>query len=424
LKGIAYDSRKVEEGFVFVAIPGTKVDGYDYISQAIKNGAKLVVAEKDFDAPDGVEKRIVPDARKALAELSSEFYGCPSKKLTLIGITGTNGKTTTAYLIESILKTIGFDVKKLGTIDTPTGLTTPEAPELHKFFAKCVKEGVTHVVVEVSSHALAQERVYGCDFDIAVYTNISHDHLDYHKTMEEYIKVKQKLFSELKNDGIAIINSDDPHAKEMINVCDAEVITYGLKEKKHEIRDVKNDQLLGEYNSYNMLAAYTCGLALELNRKQIKKGIEVLKGVPGRFERIGNVIVDFAHTPDALEKLLKVVATLKSPNGKIILVFGCPGDRDKAKRPIMGQIAAELADYSIVTTDDPHTEDPAKIIKDIVGNEKILDRKKAIHKALGLAKADDIVVIAGRGHEQYQDYNGKKVKLDDRVVVREYLKNH
>lgn len=424
MKGIAYNSKEVKEGFAFVAIPGVKTDGYDYIPQAIKNGAKLIVAEKDFEAPAGIEKRIVPNARKSLAELSAEFYDFSSKKLTLIGITGTNGKTTTAYLIESILKTAGFKVKNIGTIDTPTGLTTPEAPELQKFFADCVKDGVTHVVMEVSSHALAQERVFGCDFDISIFTNLTHDHLDYHKTMEEYVKAKQKLFSELKNNGVAIINSDDPYSKEMINVCNAEVMTYGLKEKKHEIRDIKNDQLMGEYNSYNMLAAYTCGLALGLNRKQIKKGIEVLKGVPGRLERIGNVIVDFAHTPDALRKLLELVKSFTK--SRLILVFGCPGDRDKAKRPIMGQIAAELADYVIVTTDDPHTEDPALIIESVVSGlrsvvEKIVDRKEAIHKALSIANDNDLVVIAGRGHEKYQDFNGKKVELDDRVIVREYL---
>lgn len=436
-KNIVYDSKKVESGSVFVAIPGIKTDGYKYIDQAIKNGAKLVVAEKDFEAPDGIEKRIVPDSRKALAELSAEFYGHPSKKLTLIGITGTNGKTTTAYLIESILKTAGFNVKKLGTIDTPTGLTTPEAPELNKFFFDCLKEGVTHVVMEVSSHALAQERVYGLDFDIAIFTNLTHDHLDFHKTMDEYLAAKQKLFAELKNDGFAIINSDDPYSQKIIDVCNAEVMTYGVREIKHEMRYEKDQipsefktPLSGEYNLYNILAAYHCGLALGLDKKIIKKGIESLKGVPGRLERIGNVIVDFAHTPDALEKLLKLVKTFT--NGRVILVFGCPGDRDKEKRPIMGKIAAQLADYVILTTDDPHTERPEQIISEIrlgMSNDKlqmsnveaIVDRKKAIEKALSLVKKDDIVVIAGRGHEQYQDFNGKKVELDDRVVVRELL---
>jgi len=439
IKGITYNSKEVKEGFAFVAIPGTKADGYSFIPQAIKNGAKLVVAEKDFKIPDGIEKRIVPDARKALAELSSEFYGDPSKKLTLIGITGTNGKTTTAYLIESILKTAGFKVGKIGTIDTPTGLTTPEAPELHKYFADCLKQGITHVVMEVSSHSLAQDRVWGCDFDIAIFTNLTHDHLDFHKTMDEYLVAKQKLFAELKNDAFAIVNSDDPYAQKIIDVCNAEVITYGLREVKHEMRDEKgralsefNTSLIGEYNLYNILAAYHCGLALNLNPKIIKKGIEALKGVPGRFERIGeNVIVDFAHSPDALRKLLELVKSFTI--GRIILVFGCPGDRDREKRPIMGKIAAELADYVIVTTDDPHTERPEQIIDEIAlgmtndkcqmsNREKRADRKEAIQKALGIAQKDDIVVIAGRGHETYQDFNGKKVEIDDRQVVKEFWK--
>ena len=464
--GLAYDSRKVKPGDAFVAITGLKVDGNDYVFQAIDNGAKVIVTEKDMDVPVGVMLQKVPNARQALAYLADQFYDHPSKKVTLIGITGTNGKTTTSYLIESILKVAGHKVAVIGTINS--GLTTPESLDLQKMLAEMVEQGITHVVMEVSSHALALERVYGCDFDLAIFTNLSHDHLDFHKTREEYLAVKRKLFTNLKRSGLAIINVDDPAATSIMSVVAGEVITYGLDQAKHELRSTKHNEfdakvadlhirsdemtlkinalelrtkLIGLPNVYNIVAAFQAALALKIPQRTIKKGLEALTSVPGRFERIDcgqpfSVIVDFAHSPDALEKLLMTFRPLTE--GKLILVFGCPGDRDKAKRPMMAELAAKLADHVIVTTDDPHSEKPENIINDIVGNPKSkpkkpkqiqnpkfkiqVDRKKAIEQALKLAKPGDTVLIAGRGHEQYQDFNGQKISLDDREIATTALK--
>jgi UDP-N-acetylmuramoyl-L-alanyl-D-glutamate--2,6-diaminopimelate ligase len=451
--GIAYDSRKVKPGDAFVAIPGFKADGADFIPQAIQAGAKLIVAEKEVQLPPGIEFQRVPSARQALAHLANKFYDYPSHKLKLIGITGTNGKTTTAYLIESILKSAGQKVGLIGTIGP--GLTTPESLDLQAILAQMLEEGVTHAVLEVSSHALALDRVYGCEFDIAIFTNLTHDHLDFHETKENYLAAKKRLFGMLKPDGVAIINVDDPCSKSFIEAVKGEVISYGVTQAKHELRSTKHNEfdtkvsdilireremtlkinsleirtpLIGMPNVYNIVAAYQCGLALHIPQKIIKKGIESLKSVPGRVERIEcgqpfSVVVDFAHSPDSLQKLIETYRPLTK--GKIILVFGCPGDRDRDKRPIMGEIAARLADYSIVTTDDPHTEQPEKIIDDVMRNAegvmRIVDRKEAIERALKMAKKGDMVLIAGRGHEKFQDFNGKKVAMDDREVVKEFL---
>ncbi|MEE8637627.1 MAG: UDP-N-acetylmuramoyl-L-alanyl-D-glutamate--2,6-diaminopimelate ligase, partial [Candidatus Margulisiibacteriota bacterium] len=404
----------------------------------------------------GIDFQRVPSARRALAHLADKFYGFPSQKLKLIGITGTNGKTTTAYLIESILKSAGHKVGLIGTV-SETPLTTPESLDLQAILAKMVDEKITHVVMEVSSHALALDRAYGCDFDIAIFTNLSHDHLDFHKTKEESLAVKRKLFETLKPEGIAVINVDDPASKFLMEVVKGEIVTYGVSQAKHELRSTKHNEfdtkvsdvfiredemalkinsleirtpLIGMHNVYNIVAAYQCGLALHIPQQTIKKGIESLKTVPGRVERIDcgqpfSVIIDFAHSPDSLQKLIETYRPLTK--GKIILVFGCPGERDRDQRPIMGKIAAESADFAIVTTDDPHFEDPQQIINDIVtGHESrvtsLIDRRRAIEKALKMARKGDTVLIAGRGHEKFQDFKGNKVALDDGEVVREMLK--
>jgi UDP-N-acetylmuramoyl-L-alanyl-D-glutamate--2,6-diaminopimelate ligase len=400
---ITYDSRKVKPGDVFVAIPGFKVDGVDFIPQAIANGATTIVAEKEVKVPEGIKFERVPSARQALAYLADKFYDYPSQKVKLIGITGTNGKTTTAYLIESVLNGAGHQVGLIGTVgarikgkELETSLTTPESSDLQALLAKMVKEGITHVVMEVSSHALALERVYGCDFDIAIFTNLTHDHLDFHKTREEYLAAKRKLFEMLKPEGVAIINVDDPYSRYFVEAVRGEVISYGVTQGKHELRSTKHNEfdtrvsnvfiqqdkmtlkinsleistpLIGMPNVYNIAAAYQCGLALGIPQRAIKQGIESLRSVPGRFERIDcgqpfSVIVDFAHSPDSLQKLIETYRPLTK--GRIILVFGCPGERDREKRPIMGEIAARLADQVIVATDDPHGEDPQQIINDIL----------------------------------------------------------
>lgn len=443
ISGIACDSRKVKKGDVFVAIPGFKSDGSRFVSQAIENGASVIVTEStEAPVPAGIEKIVVASARKALAELACRFYDHPSNKLRIIGITGTNGKTTTAYLIQSILKEAGYKTKLLGTIDTPTGLTTPEAIDLQKWLAQCVKDGVTHVVMEVSSHALELDRVWGVDFDVAIFTNLTHDHLDFHKDMESYFRAKKMLFEGLgkgkKKGAVAIVNVDDAYGKRLIEVVNTEVVTYGLVEAKYELHDTKSSSLPGKYNQYNILAAYECGLVFDIPPRLIKKAIENIKPIPGRFEMIEcgqpfKVIVDFAHTPDALEKLLSTVAEGFKPSstGRIILVFGCPGERDKGKRPIMGKIAEKYSDYLIITTDDPHNEPPEKIISDITTGmsrkkpfETIVDRREAIKQALQVASKDDIIILAGRGHEQWQDVAGEKVEIDDRAIVKKLLNEH
>jgi len=456
--GIAYDSRKVKPGDAFVAIPGFKADGADFVPEAIEKGAKVIVAEREVRVPAGVDFQRVPSARRALAHLANKFYDHPSRKLRLIGITGTNGKTTAAYLIESILKSAGHKVGLIGTV-TETPLTTPESLDLQEILSRMVEEKVTHVVMEVSSHALALDRVYGCDFDIAIFTNLTHDHLDFHKTREEYLAVKRKLFETLKPEGVAIINVDDPASRSLIEAVKGEVIPYGVSQAKHELRDTKHNEfdtkvsdvliredemtlkinsleirtpLIGMHNVYNIVAAYQCALALHIPQKTIKNGIESLKTVPGRVERVDRgqpflVIVDFAHSPDSLRKLIETYRPLTK--GKIILVFGCPGDRDKDKRPIMAEIAQKSADFVVITTDDPHSERPELIIEEVLKGAKhhgsklisLVDRTKAIEKALSMAKKGDTVLIAGRGHEKYQDFAGKKVAFDDREVVRKIL---
>jgi UDP-N-acetylmuramoyl-L-alanyl-D-glutamate--2,6-diaminopimelate ligase len=456
---IQYDSRNVQPGDTFVAIPGLKHDGLEFVPQAIECGAKIIVAEKNVPVPPGIEFRLVPSARQALAELSAEYYGHPSRKLKLIGITGTKGKTTIAVFIQSILTAAGFKAGLIGTITS--SMTTPESADLQAQLAKMAADGFTHCVLEVSSHALAQERVRGCHFSIAIFTNLAHDHLDYHKTMQEYLDTKKKLFEMLDDDAVAIVNVDDQVSAAIIGVVKGEVIPYGIKQAPHEPRDTKYNEfdtsvsnvvirakemsvkinmheirtpLIGMHNAYNLTAAFQCGLVLGIRPAMIKKGIEAVKIIPGRQEEIicgqpFRVIVDFAHTPDSLQKLLETYRPFT--RGKLILVFGCPGERDREKRPMMGGIAARLADYVIVTTDDPHGEKPADIIDEIERGalnvergtwEALIDRKEAIEKALQVAKAGDIVLIAGRGHEKYQDFAGKKIPLDDKEVVKERLK--
>ncbi len=456
---IQYDSRKIKPGDTFVAIPGLKLDGADFIPQAIANGAKVIIAEREVEIPAGIEFRKVASARKALAELSADYFGHPSKKIKLIGVTGTKGKTTITYFIQSVLNAAGFKAGLIGTVTS--ALTTPESADLQAELARMVSDGYTHCVLEVSSHALAQDRVHGCKFAVAVFTNLAHDHLDYHQTMEEYLIAKRKLFEMLDEEAVAIVNVDDPASAAIIGAVKGEVIPYGLRQAAHEMRSTKYNEfdtrvssidirenemtmkinqteirtpLIGTHNAYNITAAFQCGLVLGIRPTVIKQGIEAVKVIPGRQEEIVcgqpfKVIVDFAHTPDSLQKLLETYRPFTK--GKLILVFGCPGERDREKRPMMGAIASRLADHSIITTDDPHGENPAQIIKEIEHGaqsvehrtqETLIDRKKAIEKALGIAKPGDTVLIAGRGHEKFQDFAGKKVPIDDREVVRDIIR--
>jgi len=464
---VSYDSRTAGKNSLFVAVYGFKTDGAMYADKAVENGSVAVVLEKDMLLSSNTAKVIVPNARIALAEISAVFYGHPSRKLKMIGITGTNGKTTIAYLVEAILKKAGHKVGVIGTVGAridgrsiPTKLTTPESPELQGLLAEMLKQGVTHVVMEVSSHSLELHRVHGVEFDVAIYTNLTHDHLDFHGNMQNYLKAKLKLFEKLgkgiKKDVTAIINVDDPYGKKIMTYVDGNILTYGtinnanLSASNIEISIDKmtfelgsfdskfkiSTGLLGAYNAYNIMAALLCGKVFGLTYEQMKGAVEDLKYIPGRFERIDAgqkfpVIVDFAHSPDSLMKLLETVRPLTK--GKLILVFGCPGERDRAKRPVMGDIAIKMADFTFITTDDPHGENPDKIIAEIesgvvgAGGEigknykKMEDRRSAIEQAINMAQPGDLVAIAGRGHERFQDYKGVKVQIDDREVAREVL---
>jgi UDP-N-acetylmuramoyl-L-alanyl-D-glutamate--2,6-diaminopimelate ligase len=466
---VQYDSRKIQRSDCFVAIKGTASDGQTFIQSAINQGAKVVVLQDDKVLPDalcmhaGVIKVIVPDSRRALAIMSENYFGHPSKKLKLIGITGTNGKTTTSHLVKSILEAGGEKVGLIGTIEYKIGEqiisathTTPESLELNELFALMVENNCTSISMEVSSHALDQSRVYGLDFDVAVFTNLTQDHLDYHVTMGNYFEAKKILFSYLKPSSCAVINQDDQWGIQLLRSVGVRKISYGInsvadvfaKEVRLSINGttfvINNDQrectvsipLIGTFNVYNVLAAYAAGIALGLSQEQILTGIRNLKNVRGRFERIASpagwtAIIDYAHTPDALENCLKTIHDVlpKTNRGRIITVFGAGGDRDKTKRPMMGSIAGDYSDLVIVTSDNPRTEVPETIIDDIMrgitNHAKVLrevDRQTAIERAIKSAQRGDVVLIAGKGHEDYQIIGKEKKHFSDREVVENLLK--
>lgn len=459
---VVTNSRKVVPGALFICIPGFKVDGHDYINEAIQRGAKSILISKDVPLLPSVTYIKVPDCRQAISTIADIFYDSPSSKLKLIGITGTNGKTTTAYFIESMLNTAGYKPACISTIsykiaesETPSVQTTPEALELQSILAQAVENTVTHVVMEVSSHALALHRTLNCNFDTAIFTNITQDHLDFHKTKADYLAAKLKLFQQLPQSGVAIINIDDYHAQDIISNTQAKIITYGLSDKAQiyacdiESTTMKTSfflkcikelgieptridlKLIGSHNVYNALAAIGYGIVEQIDIQTIKEGIERLQGVRGRFELIDmgqnfTVVIDYAHTPDGLENVLLSSKKLQ-PNKKIITVFGCGGDRDKEKRPQMGKISTTLSDYTILTADNPRNEDPEEIIKEIEAGiegkpyEVIIDRTQAITKALSYAKEGDLVLIAGKGHETYQIFKDKKIHFDDKEIVEKVL---
>jgi len=467
ISGISYDSRRVQKNHVFVAVPGLEKDGSHYIPEAVANGALCIISESSLDwVDDKIVKIVVPSARIALACLANKFFDYPSRKLKVVGVTGTKGKTTASYLIDEIFNSAGFVSGIIGTVESrikgraiPSKLTTPESLDLQGLLAHMIKADVTHVTMEVTSHALALDRIYGTEFNVAVHTNITHDHLDFHGTVDKYAQAKIKLFDYLnkgvKNNSIGIVNVDDEWAGQILKTILGKKLTYGIEKSADIIAEdiyvgllkmsftlktpngsipIRSD-LFGMFNVYNMLAAAAAGIAFDIDLGIIKKALEKSRPVPGRFEQINvgqdfKVIVDFAHTADSLQKLLETARNITK--NKIILVFGCPGDRDRTKRPIMGTIAANTADFSIISTDNPHREEPARIIDEIenglisVGGIegknylKIEGRKTAIRKAIEMASKDDTVIIAGRGHEKFQDFSGIKIELDDRETAREY----
>lgn len=466
---IQYDSRKVGHGDLFVAITGTAVDGHAFVESAIGRGAVAVVMQRDEALPDpyfmhaGVIKIVVPDSRKALARMSANFYGHPSRKLRLVGVTGTNGKTTTTHLVRSILEADGMKVGLIGTIgymvgeeSLPATHTTPESLELNELLALMVQKGCTAAVMEVSSHSLALSRVFGLEFSAACFTNLTQDHLDFHGTMEEYFKAKHILFEGLSPEACAVSNADDPYGNRILEGTAARTLTYSrtvpadvqLRDVHMSVAGMKlsvayngktrelESRLTGRFNVENILAAYATGIGLGIAEKCLGTGISRLPAVRGRFEQIvapagWTAVIDYAHTPDALEKCLRTIRDLLPAEkpGRIITVFGCGGNRDKGKRPKMGRIASELSDVTVVTSDNPRKEDPGTIIDEVMAGvrggatvQREADRRAAIKKALAMARPGDVVLVAGKGHEDYQVVGEQKNHFDDREEVETFIR--
>jgi UDP-N-acetylmuramoyl-L-alanyl-D-glutamate--2,6-diaminopimelate ligase len=462
IQGVSCDSRSVKKGELFVAIKGEKADGASFIAQAIDRGATAVAAEQRLDPEPAVTAITVHDARIFLAELSRVFFEDPSAELKLAGITGTKGKTTTSYLVDSIFRQAGITSCLVGTIGTKIidqhfsgSHTTPEASDLLRFLREAVKKQCTHGVVEVSSHALALKRVWRVRFSTGVFMNLTHDHLDYHTTMEAYFQAKRLLFFEENGNHLesAVINTDDVYGRRLAEEMSIPLLRFGF-DRASDIHVVKHETLtsgtdltigtpageirftsplIGRPNVYNIMAATGTALSLGIEPEAIRAGIENLAGVPGRLEKVDEgqnflVLVDYAHSPDSLENLLSTVGGL--PHDRIITVFGCGGNRDRTKRPVMGEIAARLSDLAIVTSDNPRNEQPLGIIEEIAAGMKDgpascriePDRRAAIASAIAEARGNDVVVIAGKGHENYQVIGGTVIPFDDRLIARDLIR--
>jgi len=464
IAGLEYDSRRIQRGYLFFAFPGSRADGRDFARAALEKGAVAVASESA--APPGLEGRWieVDHGRQALSQAARIFYGKPDEQVALTGITGTNGKTTTGFLIDSVLRAAGATTALVGTIEyhlagrvLPAVNTTPESLDLIRLLAELRAEGGTHATMEVSSHALELGRVYGLRFHTAVFTNLTRDHLDFHGTMEAYFAAKQKLFAGAGGapPAFAVLNRDDAYARDLQLAKETQILWYGLGQDpdlrarhiasgsqglRFDVQYAKQrfaveSPLIGRINVYNILAACAVGLSYGLAPDVIARGIAALPAVPGRFERIDEgqpftVVVDYAHTPDALQNVISVARGL-SPR-RVITLFGCGGDRDRTKRPLMGQAAAELSDFVVLTSDNPRSEDPLAIMNDaLVGIRRVdkphlvePDRATAIARALNEARDGDIVILAGKGHETYQVLRDKTIAFDDRAVAREVLRGY
>jgi UDP-N-acetylmuramoyl-L-alanyl-D-glutamate--2,6-diaminopimelate ligase len=465
--GLAYDSRQAAAGSVFFAIRGENSDGHDFLQHAADRGAVALVVARAMARPTGTVLIRVADVRRAMGLWSAYFFGAPSRRLRLVGITGTNGKTTCSYLVESMAAAAGMTPGVIGTINyrygahhIPSHHTTPESVDLESLLADMVRSGVNAVAMEVSSHALAQERVRGLEFDAALFTNLSRDHLDYHASMEDYFAAKSKLFTDYLAGGgkpkrSAVIYGPDPHGAELVEMIRGtglEIWTYGEESQwnVHPV-DVQSDvaglrgkiraadraiefssSMIGAANLQNILGATAVACALGLKSEAIAAGIERLAAVPGRLEKVENkkgvsVLVDYAHTPDALEKVLQALRPVTAQRGgRLIAVFGAGGDRDAAKRPLMGAVVSRMADHAVVTSDNPRSEDPRRIIGDIESgmadaHEIEPDRARAIERALAGARDEDVVLIAGKGHENYQEIAGERRAFSDAAVARAAL---
>jgi UDP-N-acetylmuramoyl-L-alanyl-D-glutamate--2,6-diaminopimelate ligase len=459
--GIAYDSRRVDAGNLFVCIPGTVADGHEFADQAVAAGATCLCVTRKLTVD--VPQIVVSNARAAMARLAAAFYGHPADELVFLGVTGTNGKTTTAFLLESILVADGRLAGLIGTIETHLGderrpgvRTTPESVDLQSLLREMRDRGVDAVAMEVTSHGLVLERVEGVRFRAAAFTNLSQDHLDFHSGMDDYFEAKRSLFRHDRVDRAAV-NIDDEHGRMLVKSIDIPTVTFGLADgadvratditmgpsgTSFTIATPKGDakiesRLVGDFNVYNCLAAAATALQAGIGLETIEAGLSSLSSVPGRFESIDRgqpfvVIVDYAHTPEALDNVLRAARTLADrTGGKVICVFGCGGDRDKGKRPLMGAVAAQRADLVIVTSDNPRSEDPQSIIDEILegviahsadGPDRVfVDRREAISAAVEQAQPNDVIVIAGKGHETGQEFADRTIPFDDRVVVADAL---
>jgi UDP-N-acetylmuramoyl-L-alanyl-D-glutamate--2,6-diaminopimelate ligase len=465
VSGIHYDSRQIQPGFIFVCIPGYITDGHAYIGEAVKRGAVALIVSENVASSrgcpslgeSGLAWARVRDTRLALARAGANFYGHPSRDLSLFGITGTNGKTTTTHLISAVLQAKGEPTAAIGTIWNQR--TTPESLDLQRMLRECADRGMRAVAMEVSSHGIYLQRVADCEFDAAVFTNLTQDHLDFHRDLSEYLAVKMRLFQGLgagrskTRPCYAVVNRDDPSAEAIIGKTGAEVVTYGIQDDADvQARDVRLSErgagfmvawrgrnipfrisLPGKFNVYNSLAAISVGLSEGMEPELVQSAMAGVSGVPGRFQPVDHgqefaVVVDYAHTPDGLENVLRTARALTS--GRVITVFGCGGDRDAGKRPLMGKISGQLSDVSILTSDNPRSEEPLSIIRQIeagirelpdVRYEVIPDRREAIGRALQCARVGDFVVIAGKGHETYQIIGDRVLEFDDYQVAYQML---
>ena len=454
---VVYDSRKVEEMSLFVAIQGYSTDGHNYLKNVLDNGAVAAIVEKE-NSEVNIPQYLVKDSRMALASIASEFYRPEIDSMSVVGITGTNGKTTTSFLIRSILNAARLYSGLIGTIHYDIGgeliqawNTTPESVDLFQMMYDMYQQDQRGCVLEASSHGLALHRLDGIKFEIAVFTNLSQDHLDFHADFEDYYQAKKSLFSHLKPEGSAIINSDDPYGQRLLGEIQSKFIDFSISGKAavtatHWVSSLSGvtflaqtsrgkinitSPLIGKFNIENILAAISAGIAFDIDLATIKRGIESVYRVPGRLEPVPvnidkTVIVDYSHTPDALEKALHVLAEMTDRN--LWVVFGCGGDRDKKKRPLMGKIAVQIADRVIISSDNPRSESPESIIDEILGgindHQKVeveVNRRKAIQLALKNASAGDTILVAGKGHENYQEINGIKYPFDDRQVIKELV---
>lgn len=466
---IRFDSRVVQPGDVFVAVRGAAIDGHQFIDKAIKNGAAAIIAQRNELASSlPVPTALVADSAEALGQMAANYYGNPSRETTLVGVTGTNGKTTTVTLLWQLFTALGYPCGLIGTVENrvgetvlPSTHTTPDAVRLHALLREMADAGCSHVFMEVSSHAVHQQRIAGAAFAGGVFTNLSHDHLDYHQTFADYRDAKKRFFDDLPATAFALTNTDDRNGSVMLQNTQAARYTYALKKAADfKAKIIENSleglhleldgtelhaRMIGEFNAYNLTAAYAVAMLLDarssisprLGRPEILAALSNLPGAEGRFDYVSHSskqgcigIVDYAHTPDALEKVLETIAKLKKKNSRVITVTGAGGDRDKTKRPVMAQVSARWSDQLILTSDNPRTEDPAAILRDMeagldeTASKKTLtiqDREQAIKTAVRLAGPHDVILVAGKGHEKYQDIGGIKYPFDDKQLILKYF---